>query len=208
MIFFAPPTASSPEMVTAESYGPSGPSQLIAHAEPTWLERQQYTYKRRLLPIEGGRVLLRLTQTPVVEVDPATQECEVLGWDIKMPCDTVENLPREMARRFLDLFSKADAGRLTAAEKASWLKVLDQIDFTAFSIDRASPHYLEGRLVRLEPMCVVEWHDGERQRLDSDVARALGVLRVGDEFGAYVKLGKDNDVRSIERISLLPPARE
>src|SRR5205807_6129372 len=101
--------------------------------EPKWLERQQYVYRRTLLPIEGGRVLLRLKQNPVVEVDPLTSQCEALGWDIRMPCDKVENLPKEMARRFLYLFSKVDGGRSTQAERSSWLKILDQVDFDAFS---------------------------------------------------------------------------
>jgi hypothetical protein len=202
MIFAAAPS-TPPDVEAAESYSQPIPPRLIANVEPKWLERQQYVYRRTVLPIEGGRVLLRLTQNPIVEVDPTTRECEALGWDIRIPCDNVENLPEEMARRFLDLFSKADAGRLTRDDQASWLKILDHVDFGAFSVDRAAPHYLEGTLVRLEPLCIIEWHDGERQRIDRGVARALSALRIGDQFGAYVKLGKDNSVRSIERIVLL-----
>jgi|SRR5882724_8580836 len=202
MIFTTAPSAA-PDVEAAESYSQQIPSRLIANAEPKWLKRQQYVYRRTVLPIEGGRVLLRLTQTPIVEVDPSTRECEALGWDVRMPCDKVENLAKEMARRFLDLFSKADAGRLTESERSSWLKVLDHVDFVAFSVDRAAPHYLEGTLKRLEPVCIIEWHDGERQQIDRGVGRAFSALRAGDRFGAYVKLGKDNSVRSIERIVLL-----
>ena len=205
-MIFASESPPAPDIEVAESYAQRPPSQLIAHVEPKWLERQQYAYRRTVLPIEGGRVLLRLTQTPLVEVDPATQECEVVGWGIRMPCDKVENLPNEMAHRFLDLFSKVDAGRLTTAELPLWRQILDQVDFVAFSVDRAAPHYLEGTLERLQPVCLVEWHDGERQRIARNVARALDSLRFGDEFGAYVKLGKNNDVRSIERIVLLASA--
>ncbi|PYK20737.1 MAG: hypothetical protein DME55_01360 [Verrucomicrobia bacterium] len=202
-MIFATAASTASDMQVAESYTRQIPSRLVAYAEPKWLKRQQYVYRRKVLPIEGGRVLLRLTQNPIVEVDPSTRECEALGWDIRMPCDKVENLSKEMARRFLDLFSKADAGRLTEAERSSWLKILDHVDFVAFSIDRAAPHYLEGTLERMEPVCIVEWHDGERQRIDWQVARAFSALRAGDQFGAYVKLGKDNSVRSIERIVLL-----
>ena len=202
-MIFATAPSTPPDVELAESYTKQVPSRLIANVEPKWLKRQRYVYRRRVLPIEGGRVLLRLTQDPIVEVDPATRECEALGWDIKIPTDKVENLPREMARRFLDLFSKADAGRLTEADRLGWLNILDHVDFAAFSVDRAAPHYLEGTLERSEPVCVVEWHDGERQRIDREVARAFSALDVGDQFGAYVKLGKDNNVRSIERIVLL-----
>jgi hypothetical protein len=202
-MILATAASTAPDMQVAESYTRQIPSRLVANAEPKWFKRQQYVYRRTVLPIEGGRVLLRFTQNPIVEVDPSTRECEALGWDIRMPCDKVENLPKEMARRFLDLFSKADAGRLTKGERSSWLKILDHVDFVAFSVDRAAPHYLEGTLERMEPVCIVEWHDGERQRIDWQVARAFSALRAGDQFGAYVKLGKDNSVRSIERIVLL-----
>ena len=202
-MIFATAPSTAPDVELAESYTKQIPSRLIANVEPNWLKRQQYVYRRRVLPIEGGRLLLRLAHDPIVEVDPATRECEALGWDIKIPTEKVENLPKEMARRFLDLFSKADAGRLTEADRSSWLNILDQVDFVGFSVDRAAPHYLEGTLERVEPVCIVEWHDGEPERIDREVARAFSALNVGDQFGAYVKLGKDNSVRSIERIVLL-----
>lgn len=203
MIFAPAATASAPDVEAAESYTQEIPTQLIANVEPSWLKQQQYIYRRTVLPIEGGRVLLRLIKTPIVQVDPVTQECEVLGWGVRMPCEHVENLSREMAHRFLDLFSKADGARLTEVEKSQWMQILDQIDFVGFSVDRAAPHYLEGTLISLEPLCQVEWHDGEKQRIDRNAARSLSVLRAGDEFGAYVKLGKNNSVQSIERITLL-----
>ncbi len=207
MIFTAEPP-SSPGVEIAESYTQYLPQRLVAHEEPKWLRRQQYAYRRSVLAIEGGRVLLRLTETPMVQVDPSTMECEVVGWGVRVPCAKAHELAREMARRFLDLFSKADGARLTEAEQHCWMSILDQVDFAGFAIDRAAPHYLEGKLVRVEPVCVVEWHDGERQQIDKDVARALSSLRSGDYFGAYVKLGRENVVRSIERIVVLPAPEE
>lgn len=202
-MIFVPTPASPPDVEAAESYPHSAPAEAIATVEPKWLKRQQYVYRRTLLPIEGGRLLLRLTQTPVVEVDPLTRQCDVIGWDLRMPCDKVEDLPREMAHRFLDLFSKSDRNELTETEYSTWLQMVDQIDFAGFTIDRAAPHYLEAKLERLDPVCIVEWHDGSRQRIGRDVAQALRVLRPGERFGAYVKLGKENEVLSIERIVLI-----
>lgn len=208
MILAPEPLAPPPDTEAAESYLHRPPMQMVARAEPKWLKRQQYAFRRSVLPIEGGRVLLRLTGIPMVEVNPATKECDVLGWGIRMSCDSVHNLPNEMARRFLDLFSKADTGRLNETEQQCWMEILDQVDFQAFCIDRAAPHYVEGKLVRLTPVCIVEWHDGERQQINDEVARSLSCLRPDDEFGAYVKLGKENTVRSIERIVILATAGE
>ncbi len=207
-MIFAPALPPPPDAEAAESYSPQLPSRLIARIEPTWLRRQRYAYKRSVLPIEGGRVLLRLTEPPMIEVDPASKECEVIGWGIRMSRDFIHELPKKMARRFLDLFSKADSSRLNEEERQCWMGILDQVDFPAFCIDRAAPHYLEGRLARLDPVCLVDWHDGERQQIGREAARSLGCLRPGDEFGAYVKLGKQNSVLSIERITLLAPVEE
>ncbi|MDX2080721.1 MAG: hypothetical protein SFU53_08040 [Terrimicrobiaceae bacterium] len=179
-------------------------SQLVARQEPAKVERPRYMFRQRYVPIEGGRLLLRLTAFPQLEVDPATMEFEAVNWGVRLPCSKAEELPKMLARRFLDLFSKADAEMLSTEEEACWLKVLDQVDFTAFCIDRAAPHYLEGTLLQLEPICRVEWHDGVRQKLDGSVACTLQSLYPGDRFGAYVKLGRDNVVRFIERLVLLP----
>ena len=198
-------TAAPPSIETtlAESYSAHSPTELVARSEPARISGPAFKYRRRVLPIEGGRVLLRLTQDPEVIVDGITLQCEVRGWGVRMPADSVENLPNAMARRFLDLFSRVDRGGLNQSEATDWLNIVDQVDVAAFTIDRAAPHYIEGTLVRHTPICLVEWHDGERQRLDQGVASSLGALLPGDEFGAFVKLGHDNEVRSIERVTLL-----
>jgi hypothetical protein len=136
-------------------------------------------------------------------VDTKTLQCEVRGWGIRMPASAVENLPNAMARRFLELFSKVDRGQLNESDAENWLHIIDQVDVAAFNIDRAAPHYVEGTLIKLSPVCLVEWHDGERTRLERPVATILGSLVPGDQFGAFVKLGRDNQVLSIERVTLL-----
>jgi hypothetical protein len=182
------------------------PSHLVARHEPAKIERPRYTFRQRFLPIEGGRLLLRLTELPQLEVDQATMEFEVMNWGVRMPCAKAEELPKALAHRFLELFSKADAQELSAEEELCWVRVLDQVDYATFCIDRAAPHYLEGQLLQLEPVCRVEWHDGTIQKLDRSVAASLHSLYRGDRFGAYVKLGRDNAVKSIERLVVLSTA--
>lgn len=206
MIFSAAPPPV--ESVIAESFSPRAPTEFVAHTKPVTVAGPAFKYRRKVLPIEGGRVLLRVTQAPSIVVDPKTLECEVRGWGIRMPAGAVENLPTAMARRFLDLFSQVDRGRLNDADAENWLHIVDQVDVAAFNIDRAAPHYLEGTLVRLTPVCLVEWHDGERQRIERPIATSLGSLLPGDQFGAFVKLGRDNEVLSIERLTLLALAQK
>jgi hypothetical protein len=181
------------------------------HTAPEWISAERPTADRtivgeletRYLEIEGGNLLLRLTKPGRLQINYARMECDVAGWDIRVPLLEAHNLPRLMARRFLDLFSKAEEDRLSDVEAQIWLSILDQVDYTSFSIDRAAPQYMEGTLIRHTPDCRVEWHDGERDKLPPRVAGALSVLEPGEVFGAFVKLGRDNNVRGIDRISKL-----
>ncbi len=206
MIFIAAPPPVDPGI--AESFSRPVPAALVAETRPVRINGPAFKYRRSVLPIEGGRVLLRFTDHPSVVVDPKTLECEVLGWGIRMPANSVENLPNAMARRFLDLFSRADRGVLSESDAENWLQIVDQVDVSAFNIDRAAPHYVEGTLMRLSPVCWIEWHDGEHQKIDRAVSTALGCLVPGDQFGAFVKLGRDNEIRSIERVTLLALAEQ
>ncbi len=128
---------------------------------------------------------------------------EVEGWNIQMSCAEAPDLPRHIARRFLELFSKADARILSAAEEQDWLSVLDQVDYTQFCIDRAAPHYVEGTLRRQTPVCRVEWHDGELENLDRQAAATLACLEPGQRFAAFAKLGKANEVKWLERVMMV-----
>jgi hypothetical protein len=180
--------------------------ELVTKRQPAKIARPRYTFRQRYLPIEGGKLLLRLTTQPELEVDPQTMEFDVLSWGVRLPCSKAEELPTALARQFLLFFSKADAQSLSEQEEMLWVQILDQVDFSSFSIDRAAPHYVEGQLARMEPVCLVDWHDGQRQKIEGEALAALRILRPGDRFGAFVKLGRDNSVKTIERVVIVPPA--
>ncbi len=191
------------DLRAAESHAQPAHREMVARQHPGVRKRTVFSFRRTVLPVEGGHLLLRLIRTPHVALDPETGECEVLNWDVRLPATQAEDLPREMARRFLELFSKADAGVLSEQEQAGWLSLLDEVDFQAFCVDRAAPHYMEGKLLASAPQCRVEWHDGTTKNISPTLARTLSLLRPGDEFGAYVKLGLNNDVLGIERLTFL-----
>ncbi len=200
MIFAPTAPVADYDRNSAECHPHSTPSAMVSKREPVAPKRTVYAFPRTVLPVEGGRLLLRLTRTPRVALNPSNGECEVLNWDVRLPATKAEDLPREMARRFLQLFSKADSGELTEQEQAGWLSILDEVDFQAFCVDRATPHYMEGTLVSGVPHFRIEWHDGTTQKISPPVARSLSLLKPGDEFGAYVKLGIDNEVLAIDRL--------
>jgi hypothetical protein len=203
MIYSAPSTNIDSPVDLREAMSRGQRPSLVAREEPAKVAQSRYTFRQRYLPIEGGKLLLRLNIEPELDVDPNTMEFDVINWGVRLPCSRAEELPAALARQFLMLFSKADAQSLTDQEQSLWLNILDQIDLTTFNIDRAAPHYVEGQLARLTPVCLVDWHDGQREKIEGEAVNTLRILNPGDRFGAYVKLGRDNVVRSIERLTLL-----
>jgi hypothetical protein len=164
-----------------------------------------FEFPQTIFPVDGGKVLLRAYDPLKLRMDERSETVTVEGWDISLKCEQVYDLPRYVVRQFLGLLAKSNARTLTNAEQMRWLKILDQVDFQQFCIDRAMPHYLEGTLIsrRLGQPSMVEWADGSRNSLHARVALPLTPLEPGDDFAAYVKLGKDNEVISIESVSLL-----
>lgn len=182
----------------------SNPVVLRAAYRPPVRSKTEYSWKRPYISLEGGSVLIRLLGDSRLSVEKASMECELLGWGIKFPRSEVVNLPKMMARRFLELFSKADSGSLTEQEEASWLQVVDRVDYAAFCSDRAAPHYLEGILIsRNGPRARVEWHTGETEKLNSRASAALDCLNPGDRFSCFAKLDRSGEAAYLERIALL-----
>jgi hypothetical protein len=201
-VHLPPPTVEAAE---TRAYRP--PREFKATKKPTSQIRQTFAFRKSILQVEPGRLQLKLTTPPMIAVNPTTLECEVIGWDVSMPAREAENIPRAMTRRFLELFSKADTGKLEEHEQRCWVNILDQIDYQAFCIDRAAPHYMEGLVVTQQPnFTLVEWHDGTRERLEPRVARSLVFLEACDEFGAFVKLGRDSKAMHIENVTILATA--
>lgn len=164
-----------------------------------------FEFPQKLFPVDGGKVLLRTYAPLKLTMDERSETFAVEGWDIRLSCNQVHELPRHVVRKFLGLLAKANARSLTASDELLWLRILDQVDFKQFCVDRAMPHYLEGTLIsrRLGQPAMVEWADGSRSSLHARVALPLTPLEPGDDFAAYVKLGTDNEVLSIESVSLL-----
>jgi hypothetical protein len=190
-----------PSIDAAECTEHRAPSRFKVLEEPQVMPPLTYTLRKTILQIEPGRLHLRLRQPPEVLVHPDGVSCEVIGWSVTVPTARAEDIPSEMSRKFLDLFSKADRGRLNETEQAEWIDILDHVDFQTFCIDRAQPHYMEGEVTSISTKFVwVEWHDGAREKIETPAHRSLFLMQKGDLFGAYVKLGRDNRTLSIENV--------
>jgi len=171
--------------------------------QPTAEGFSTFAFEQTLIPLEGGRQILKLRRPLSLRLDGETMRFAVEDWGIELECTQLPFLPRALARRFLALFSAAEGTQMNAADEAAWLRITDYVDFQQFTIDRSAPRYMEGTLRSNASVVIVEWHDGSRETIDWGVARALSELDLGERFSAFVRLGKDDKALAIERVSLL-----
>lgn len=203
MTFFLPNApGGAAGFATSDQDELAPPTPAVVAVEQAPRATQSYRFNQRFFPLDDGRTLLRLHEPLTLTLDQRTMDVEVENWGIRMHCGQVEDLPRQIARRFLMLFSKADNDLLTEAEKLQWLNICDHVDVSQFSVDRSAPHYTEGTLKKKLPL-TVEWHDGTTESLPVRLAGNFHPLEPGESFSAFVKIGKDGQTLSIERVSLL-----
>ena len=194
----------SPEISYCDSIPEDQLKRAVATSKPDPAKGLTFELKRQILSLEGGKLLLRLRSPILVSLNSETWESEVKAWDVRVPVSQTAQIPQKLSKQFLRLFSKADRDLLSEAEQATWISILGQVDFRQFSIDRAAPHYLEGKLTQRQPGFVrVEWHDGDVEKINFPAASAFSDLDVGEEFSARVKLGLNEKTITAEQITIL-----
>ena len=166
---------------------------------------RKFRFPQTVIPLDGGATWLRLKQPLTLVVDEKSELFEVPGWNLQMSIDKVHDLPRRLARLFLQYYGKADSRTLNPAEEKTWLTILDSVDASQFHIDRAAPHYVEGRLLRQYPT-LVRWADGNEEHVNVSAVGSLSVLEPDDLFSAFAKLGRGGDTLALTRVSLLSVA--
>jgi hypothetical protein len=202
MIFATPPNPP-PEPVQYAETARELPETMIQVPPDATLGEFICTYPNRLIALDGGKVLLRLRDDPVVEFNPSSSRWTIVGWGLAIPHEQLHDISRLMGRRFLQLFRRAKEDQLTNEERSDWITLLDHIDYTSFCIEREPPLYMEGTLLRKNSKVRVEWHDGQTEYIPPTAAISLEILEEGERFGAFVKWGRWG-IQSIERVDLLP----
>lgn len=166
---------------------------------------QYFTTHQTAFPVDGGRLLLR-TRAPLrLTLGEQPGWFEVDDWGIRLLCVKAHELPHHVVRKFLSLLARADDQSLSESEQRQWLSILDQVDYQQFSIDRAQPHYVEGRMISCAKgqSALVEWADDTTSTVPAKISQALAILEPGERFSAYVKWGKDNEILALETVALL-----
>lgn len=157
-----------------------------------------------VLPIEGESAPLRLRQ-PLVIQWKAFSEGKVLGWGITLDWGQLGDIERLLARRFLELWRKAERRCLSESERQAWLHITDAADLSAFYADREMPRYVEGVCVKRFPHVRIEWHDGYEEQITRRLVQHFSVLEEGDWFSGHARFGPDGKLTQFQNLRRLLP---
>lgn len=162
---------------------------------------QIFTLQQRHFVVGGQH--LALEENPKIAVYPGRFEFEIVGWGLSLPYGKQNEIGREMVRKFLSLFGKAERLELTEHEEAEWATIVKQVDYKRFSIERSPHRYVEGKLLNHDERgCRIQWHDGTKERLVEPTSIPFAILEPGERFRALAKFGKDNVVCDV--VGLVP----
>lgn len=169
----------------------------------------QAAFKQRVIELDSDGQSLRLWDDATLRLNLVCQEFEVEGWGIRMPMGEAASLPREMARQFLRLWSRAERGQLAGAEQRYWQHIVDHADYQAFCAERAPLLYTEGEVVgRTHEGTTVKWADGHTEILRGKPRRALDLVNAGELFSASAKCDRSGRTRQVENATVLGSAHE
>lgn len=158
-------------------------------------------------PVTEGKFVKVLTpnENPIQILYKVREEAfEVQGWRLTVPLQDFPRLPREIGRRFLQLYCASQDGSLTPEDEKALEHVSEQMDYRDFAANRLLPRRLEATLVRTEPVVLIEFLDDKPTKLPRELAMKLEVLKPGDRFAAYFDLDGDGHVLDIRHVDLLP----
>lgn len=88
-------------------------------------EFHAFEFEQAYFPLENGRMNLRLRKPLKLLIDLESLRFAVEGWDVKMDCAQLPQLPREVARKFLQYLRGAETETLSEQEQATCARMLD-----------------------------------------------------------------------------------
>ncbi|HTB62598.1 MAG TPA: hypothetical protein VK737_03330 [Opitutales bacterium] len=154
------------------------------------------------LPMDGSGLVLALKHKLELDINFISGNTTVKRWNVTTRTIDAWDLPRLLARKFLQLQSKAANSSLSAEEMSQYNTILEEVDWNQYAIDCARPHYVEGTVVQKSPLRI-RWADDTSQDLPWTMAKEFFLLESGDKFSAHVKLGRDNTVLAVRHVNLI-----
>ena len=194
----------SPKELTKD-YDPSEPYQGIEEPDI------EFEFSETSFPVTEDNVVKVMdpAENPIQVVYKVKEELfEVKGWDLAIPLEDFSRIPKEIGRRFLQLYCASQDGSLSTEDEYALSRISDQMDYRGFAATRLVPRRLEATLIRTEPVTLIELLDDRSVKLPTRLAEKLGVLKSGDRFAAYFDLDGDGNVLDVRNVDLLPPLED
>ncbi len=171
----------------------------------------QVDYSHTCFPVEGN-ISVHVADPDKSPIRLGYSETEgtleVIGWGMKLPLEKAQELPREIGRRFLELYSKAVTGCLRDEER-KWLRsISEQMDYHAFAASRKLPRYREATLIRKEPVLLVQFLEDRNVKLDISLASKLTAVNCGERFAAWFTMNENGAISDLNHVLRLPPLEE
>lgn len=197
---------TSPDMATCAVHESERPAIVIHGSALDFDKPAEVNLNRRHFSF--GDQHISLEDDLIADVYLKTGTMVLQGWGINIELYQSDfNLDREIIRKFLTFFSKAEANSLNSNEQAEWMSLVAKVDYQKFCAERSPYVYMEGKLLSRESDgWRVQWHDGSEQLVRAPAGKQLDILDLEQLFGAMVKFGKDRIVLSIASISFITKA--
>lgn len=142
--------------------------------------------------VPGVNVELKLRRLPTMVIRDYASCC-IDDWGVSVtPASeaTSERMAKEVVRKFLGLFRKAQQRTLVGDESKIWRQMLKDFDVDEYMEASAPPVHSMGLVKDLKPKyAVIQWSDdpNEDERVDGDILSRLSFLREGDVFTATAR---------------------
>ena len=193
-----------PDVATSAVHDAEKPAIVVQGSRLDFDQPQEISVHRRFFAYGGHELSLDCDLLADAYLNVGVLRIRGWGIEISPAAQREFNLDREILRRFLSLYGKAEAGGLSAVEQEDWASIVAQVDYQRFCAERSPEVYVEGRLVaREDDAWRVQWHDGSEQSISAPIGRQLDLLEDGEQFGAFVRFGKDRAVTSLSGLSFL-----
>lgn len=159
-------------------------------------------YSTSCFTIEPG-VQLRTVRPIMLGYENDSDSLHVLGWNLEVPLGEGSKIPKLIARRFLELFSKSQNSLLSNDEASVFAQICSQVDYREFCALRRPPFWNEALIRKTNPY-TLDLGDSNLQKLDKKTAAALSLFKENDYIGAWFKCARDGKIQEIKGAILLP----
>ena len=153
------------------------------------------------IPIGGDRYLP--LKKPITTTYVSPTRLRVVDWNVEF--DVEDDFRHLIARKYLEMLSKAENDLLSDLEQDEWLKLIQYVDYNEFKSQFEPARYVWAKVVLAEFAPSLLTTDGTILKfLGSLKSMGLNWLQNGDVVSCRVIFTPDNYIENIRDVELIP----